>query len=267
MSLLNLFSFGGGRQSTAALVLAAQGRIHFPTFVFAHVGVDSEHPDTLDYIERYSKPYALAHGIEFVELHRRKRDGSVETVYGRAMRTDNRTIPIPARMSNGAPGNRTCTVDFKLKQVERFAKQRGATVDNRASVGIGFSVNELSRMRTDDPRGVQHLVYPLVDLRLTTQDCINIVRDAGLPEPPKSACWFCPFHSRANWHALKRRRPDLFQKAVELERHLNVKRGALGRDQMWLTAFARPLDEVIQGEQVDWTEAVDDTCNIYSCMT
>lgn len=42
---LRVFSYGGGVQSTAALVLAAQGRIDFPAFVFANVGEDSEHPD------------------------------------------------------------------------------------------------------------------------------------------------------------------------------------------------------------------------------
>lgn len=44
---LRVFSYGGGVQSTGALVLAAQGRIDFPTFLFCNVGDDSEHPGTL----------------------------------------------------------------------------------------------------------------------------------------------------------------------------------------------------------------------------
>lgn len=44
MSQLRVFSFGGGVQSTAALVLAAQGEIDFTAFIFANVGADSEHP-------------------------------------------------------------------------------------------------------------------------------------------------------------------------------------------------------------------------------
>ena len=47
---LRVFSYGGGVQSTAALVLAAQGKIDFPTFLFANVGDDSEHPATLRYV-------------------------------------------------------------------------------------------------------------------------------------------------------------------------------------------------------------------------
>jgi hypothetical protein len=69
------FSFGGGRQSTAALVLAAQGKIDVDLFVFANVGADSENPDTLDYLERWSKPYAAAHGIELIEVQRSFKDG------------------------------------------------------------------------------------------------------------------------------------------------------------------------------------------------
>jgi hypothetical protein len=41
---LRFFSYGGGVQSTAALVLAAQGKIDYPVFLFANVGDDSEHP-------------------------------------------------------------------------------------------------------------------------------------------------------------------------------------------------------------------------------
>ncbi|WP_254897837.1 hypothetical protein [Kitasatospora sp. NA04385] len=36
--VIRSFSFGGGVQSTAALVLAAQGRIDYRTFLFANVG-------------------------------------------------------------------------------------------------------------------------------------------------------------------------------------------------------------------------------------
>src|SRR5258708_98613 len=46
---LKVFSFGGGVQSVAALVLAAQGKIDYRHFVFCNVGDDSENPATLEY--------------------------------------------------------------------------------------------------------------------------------------------------------------------------------------------------------------------------
>src|SRR5438477_12099715 len=60
---MRVFSYGGGVQSTAALVLAAQRKIDYPTFLFCNVGDDSEHPASLDYVHEYAIPYAQKHGI------------------------------------------------------------------------------------------------------------------------------------------------------------------------------------------------------------
>lgn len=67
---IKAFSFGGGVQSTAALVLAAQGRIDYRTFLFANVGSDSELPATLRYVRDFAIPFAEAHGLSIVELFR-----------------------------------------------------------------------------------------------------------------------------------------------------------------------------------------------------
>lgn len=72
---LRSVSYGGGVQSTALLVLAAQGRIDYPLFLFANVGADSEHPASLRYVREVAMPYAEAHGIELVELCRVPRKG------------------------------------------------------------------------------------------------------------------------------------------------------------------------------------------------
>ena len=40
--------------------------------------------------------------------------------------------------------------------------------------------------------------------------------------PPKSACWFCPFHQTARWTDMRRNRPALFDKACDLEDLLNA---------------------------------------------
>ncbi|KOT83889.1 phosphoadenosine phosphosulfate reductase, partial [Streptomyces rimosus subsp. pseudoverticillatus] len=51
------FSFGGGWQSMAALVLAATRELDYRTFLMANVGDDSEHPGTLRYLRQYAIPY------------------------------------------------------------------------------------------------------------------------------------------------------------------------------------------------------------------
>ena len=67
--MLKVFSYGGGVQSTAALVLAAEGTIDYRTFVFCNVGEDSENPATLAYVHEYAQPYAAAHGLNFLSFN------------------------------------------------------------------------------------------------------------------------------------------------------------------------------------------------------
>ena len=57
-------------QSTACLILAAEGKIPYKRFVFANVGEESENPLTLEYIKTYSKPFAEANGLILDEIYR-----------------------------------------------------------------------------------------------------------------------------------------------------------------------------------------------------
>lgn len=252
---MRVFSFGGGVQSTAALVLAAQGRIDYRVFLFANVGDDSENPDTLAYVRDVSAPYALANGLELIEIRRQTNGG--ETLYQRTLR-ETRSIKIPVRMRNGAPGARSCTQDYKRAVIRRHLGT-GAHV-----VALGISWDEVHRMRTDS--GYKNITneYPLIDLRLARFDCLRIVREAGLPQPPKSSCWFCPFHSTAAWQELRRKRPLLFEAAADLETKLNEKRAALGKDKVYLTSKGGSLRDVIadQPSLID----DDDNCESGYCM-
>lgn len=273
---LRVISYGGGVQSTALLVLAARGDIDFPTFLMANVGHDSEDPRTLDYVRDVAMPYAEAHGIDLHLLDRIKRDGSVETLWGRLMREDSRSLPIPVRMDNGAPGNRSCTADFKIKVTGKWLKAHGANADNVATVGIGISADEIMRANRRRTEPHENVVYPLIGLgeetglMMTRQDCMTLIRSEGLPVPPKSSCFFCPFHRPSAWQDLHRERPDLFERAVHLERTLNKRRDALGKDHVWLTRFARPLDEAISSQDLlpltDVSEA-DGECDSGWCFT
>ena len=281
---LRTISYGGGVQSTALLVLAAQGRIDFQTFLMANVGEDSEDPRTLDYVRDIAQPYASEHGIDMHVLDRVRRDGTVETLWQRLMepktcrpckgtgwtsidhhsedtadcencngtgKVESRSLPIPVRMSNGAPGNRSCTSDFKIRVVAKWLKAHGASADNPATIGIGISLDEILRANSRKVDPHERIVYPLVGLgeetglKMTRQDCKQLIRSAGLPVPPKSSCFFCPFHRPSAWDDLQRDRPDLFAKSVQLEDTLNARRDRLGKDHVYLTRFGVPLEQAI----------------------
>lgn len=258
---LAVCSYGAGVQSTAILVLAAQGYLPYRTFLFANVGDDSEDPDSLRYLREVAFDYAGANGIDLHELHRIPKKGisagKVETLYGRLTREGSRSLPIPVRMSNGAPGTRSCTADFKIRVVARWLKEHGATADNPARVAIGISTDEYQRAtnRREEPHEL--VEYPLLTLehRLAPRgasraDCEAIIADAGLPVPPKSSCYFCPFHRPTVFADMARDRPKLFEKAAALEDTLNERRDVLGKDHVYLTRFGRPLRDVFANVQL-----------------
>jgi hypothetical protein len=244
------------------LVLAAQNRIDYKTFLFSNVGDDSENPDTLDYYHEIALPYAAANGLELLEIFKVKRDGSRDTLMDNIMRTQ-RSIPIPVRVANGMPGRRNCTGTFKIDVVAKWLKKHGATADSPATLGLGISMDEFKRMRNASGFDFYALEYPLIDLRFTRKNCLDVIQDAGLPAPPKSACWFCPFHRNDDWKELRASHPDLFQKSVELERHLNERRANLGKDNIFFSSRRKPLDEAYLDDD---SSAPDTACESGYCM-
>lgn len=258
------FSFGGGVQSMAVLVLAVQGRVQYDEFLFSNVGHDSENPATIAYVENVAKPYAAANGIELTELQKLYR-GETETI-AQWLERDKRTIGLPVFLASGMPANRNCTSKFKIDVIARYQKQHGATKENPCATGLGISLDEIQRARSESGIAWQALEYPLLDLRMYRRDCMRVIADAGLPVPPKSSCWFCPFHRRDEWTRMKREQPELFAKAVALETMLNERRATLGRDEIYLHASLQPLERAV-GDQMafDFSES-DMPCDTGYCF-
>lgn len=265
---LRCFSYGGGVQSTAALVLAAQGKIDFPIFLFSNVGDDSEHPDTLRYVEEHAKPYAAANGIELIEL-RQTGNGSDETLLQYTLRHSERSGAhiIPIFLRSGMPGMRSCTSNFKIRRIASWQKANGATNAEPSITGIGISIDEFQRMKTSSGIKWQTLTYPLIDMRLSRLDCMHIVERAGLPIPGKSSCWFCPFHTVNGWRKMRDKTPELFDAAVVLEETISTNSQRHGHDCVTFHRSQRPLSVICAGHQMDMFDDVDDTCESGFCMT
>jgi hypothetical protein len=264
---LRVIAYGGGVQSTALLVMAARGELGpIDAALFCNVGDDSEHPETLEYVRDVAVPYGAAHGVPVLVLDRVRRDGSTETLWQRLMREGSRSLPIPVRMSNGAPGTRSCTVDFKIKVMAKWLKAHGAKAADPADVIIGISWDEAHRAERRQVNAYERVSYPLVERTLSRLDCQRIIDGAGIAIPGKSSCFFCPFHCHSAWTNLKRREPLLFDKAVLLERTLNERRVLLERDPVYLTRFAKPLDTVVDDSQLDLFD-VADSCPSGHCWT
>jgi hypothetical protein len=265
--MIRAISYGGGVQSTALLVLAARGDIDYPLALFANVGDDSEHPATLAYVRDVAAPFAERHGIELAELRARPR-GKPTTLLQTLMREGSRSVDIPAWMEGaGAPGRRTCTKDFKISRIAAWLKMLGATADDPATCALGISLDEWQRMRSESGFAFQRLTYPLIDAQLDRAACVALIERAGLPVPPKSSCWFCPYRPLRYWQEMKRDDPERFGQAVNLERLLSERHAGLtrangdGRGAVFLSPTLRPLgDAVGTAEQLDLFDAA--SCDI-----
>ena len=130
-------------------------------------------------------------------------------------------------------------------------------------MGIGISIDEYQRMHDSLIEWEIH-EYPLIDLRISRHECIKIIQSVGLPVPPKSSCYFCPYHSMSAWQELKSKHPDLFKQAIEVEKNINKKRIPLGKDAMYLTRFLRPIDTLF-GEQMEFIFE-EETCESGYCF-
>ena len=230
-------SYGGGVQSTALLVMAARGMIDYPLFIFANTGDDSEHPDSIAYVREIAIPYGKEHGIEVVEVAR-KGPTLLQVAMGEGQYESSK-FPLPFYGENGPPLGRACTSEWKIRTVAKELRRRGCSAKNPAHVALGISMDEIQRAKAEgyqDPKfKIQILHYPLLQAGMNRHDCLKMIADEGLPEPGKSSCYFCPFHSRDAWQRLRETRPDLFEQSVRLEKRYKERLDEHGLRTQWLT--------------------------------
>lgn len=143
-------------------------------------------------------------------------------------------IPFFTRNDDGSQGkitNRGCTRDYKLDPILKMARRLGE-VPRKKKEGnqihvvqwIGISLDEIYRMKPSRDWWAKS-VWPLVDMRMTRHDCKRWMAEHGYPEPPRSSCVYCPYHSDHEWRRLRDEEPEDFAKAVAFERRLQeVKR-------------------------------------------
>jgi len=271
---VRIYNYGGGVQSNAVMVLQAQGKIEpFDYFIFANVGNDSENPATLEYINRYARPYMEKHGIRLVEVQKTTRKRA-ETLLQYIYRT-HRSMVIPVFSGNGSPpGTRACTYDFKIVPINQHIKKIGYT---HCITGLGISLDEYTRVKGEfwkDTIGKkklgfwQKMEHPLIDLKINRNTCHRIISKAGLPTPPKSSCYFCPFTKRNEWLRMRAYNPALFRRAVLVEQYINLKLADLKRGQVYIHPDLKPLKQAV-GLQYhlpfpDWGQG---ECDSGACFT
>ena len=239
-----IVSFGAGVQTTALVILNLTGKLPRSTsrVVFADTG--AEHPDTYAFIQSF-RQWISDHGGEFVSV----RYGDLYDDYYAKQVIPYRTL-------------RRCTDKYKIRPVRRYLRTLvGTSRTAKATVQLGISTDEQRRAVPSDVQWASNR-YPLIELGMSRRDCIETIIQAGVPVPPKSGCFFCPFQGKRAWARLRARNPELFTRAVDLEnRASSAKPGVYLHGRYPLAEF-----DSIADREFDWNE-LEGECSTGYCFT
>ena len=262
-------SLGAGVQSSALLVLACtDDRVPKPDVaIFADTG--DEPPWVYEYVDvlkEWVKPYGVP--IEVVQNSL----GSLSDVYINHQRAGKwyARVPIYTMSEEGHKGmtGRHCTREFKISPIEKRVRELlgykpRQRVKERVRSMHGISLDEVQRMKASSTRWLT-VAYPLVDLGIDRRRCFDIIKEAGLPEPSRSACVYCPYHSDTYWNWLKTEQPEAFAQAVSFDHEIRRMPGR--NDDGFVHRSCVPLDEAVfdvsDPDQVDMFGECEGMCGV-----
>ncbi|HFG1604176.1 TPA: hypothetical protein ACGFXW_000009 [Vibrio cholerae] len=237
-SRLNVLSSGGGTQSNATICLIHDGKLPKPDLIVM-ADTEREMPNVFDYQRKYIQPLCDDMGIEYHII--KKSDVTDWDLY------DKRGEPLVGfftelngRKENGDCNKKPayCSGKWKTEVTRKFLNERyPKEVKRGVDSWIGYTIDELRRVRT--PVGKWQSRYPLIELRMTRNDCISYVESFGLPTPPKSACWMCPNRPNHEWEIVKREQPHVFEMACRFEREIQEE-----HPHLWIHQSGVPLSDV-----------------------
>lgn len=248
------FSFGGGVQSTALLLLIK----HEPQRLLDAVG---HLPNKAYFADTGAESEEIYHHLEQM---RALSSISLETVSNGSLtswETQNGTIPrsFPPYFTRNKDASigmllRKCTSEFKVKPLQRAIRHDIGLSPGRRStlrsvaLWLGISIDEAHRMSDNSTKLFQN-IYPLIELGWDRTRCFSYCQEHGIT-PSKSRCFFCPYVS--DWLDIKRNQPKEFAKAVEFDKQIrNVVRGGV-KGEVFLHKSCKPLDEAIENQGHLW---------------
>ena len=245
----HVLNLGAGVQSSTLALMAAAGEI-------------TPMPDFAIFADTQAEPASVYKWLNWLEkqlpypVHRVTRGNMTETMLTMRVAKDGRRwtqsmIPAFMKAPDGSIGllGRSCTADYKvapiLKNLRRLCKIKRGEKQVQITQWIGISYDEIQRMKPSRDAWTQHR-WPLIEREMRRHDCIAWLKKHGFPEPPRSACSYCPFHSNKEWRRLKDHEPEAFAEAVRVEKELQRTKAKTDnmRSVPWLHKSCVPLDQV-----------------------
>lgn len=221
-------AYGGGTNSTAMLVGLHERGIRPDLILFADTG--GEKPHTYDHIKAVS---AWCVGVGFPEIitvQSQDRQGDYYTLEERCL--NNKMLPSIAY------GFKSCSEKHKRRPQDKFVRNWDAA---RLAWECGLKVTKLIGYDADEERrakiaedGQYQYEYPLIAWGWGREECVEAIARADLPQPGKSACFFCPSSKKAEILDLAQRYPDLMVRAIAMEKNAELTSiKGLGRRFAW----------------------------------
>jgi hypothetical protein len=237
---MRALSWGCGTQSTALAVMAALGETE-PLDVVITADTGWERRVTYEIRDFYAA-WLRERGVrvEVVSAGNIKQEGAVEHIH------------IPFFTSDGGPLQRQCTNNFKIVPIKRRLRELAGydaskpphPPSGEIELWLGISWDEWQRMKKSRVGFIAHR-WPLIERKLTRQDCIDYLAGNGLPIPPKSACIGCPYRQASEWIEMRDEAPDEWREVVEFDednRHNPLAvREASTADELYVYKRAEPL--------------------------
>ena len=255
MKRLTVISLGGGVQSSVMALMASEG-------AFDRI------PDCAIFADTHWEPPSIYSHLEW--LRERLRFPLYVVDNGRSLRQDVKAltnhsgsrnyvdIPVYLKGSGGEGdgiGRRQCTENYKIRPVRRRIREllglkKGQRVPANTTVELwlGISTDEAIRMKTSRDRWIENR-YPLIEAGMSRRDCMDWW-EARYDRPlERSACVGCPFQSRSRWVETKRRWPELFAEAVQID--ANLRRGLAFAKEPYLHPRRIPLTQAVALDEAE----------------
>jgi hypothetical protein len=210
--------YGAGTDSTAMLIgMVARGE---PIDLITFADTGAELPRTYEYIpimDAWLRERGYP-GITIVRYATRK--GKEETLEESIVK--NSTIPPLAF------GWHTCSIRFKIDPQVKFAAEfspfkAAHSRGERVVRCIGYDASPADTKRacrstTKFPDLDQYENrFPLREWNWHRERCLEEILKAGLPDPGKSACYFCPARKKTEILELRDEYPEYYAKALAIE--------------------------------------------------
>jgi hypothetical protein len=210
-----ILSNGLGTNSYAVLAGIAERGLRLDANVFADTG--DERPEiyrSMEVLDRWCERAGLPR-VEVVRAStpKQREDGSL---YAQCIRLGE----LPSK----AYGKTACSMKWKItpqmQHMAAWGEARGIPLEKITRL-IGFDADEHVRVHRGLARGAERKyreAYPLYEWGWDRDECVAAIARAGLPQPGKSACFYCPSSKKHEILDLRDKHPDLLARALEMER-------------------------------------------------